>query len=155
MWKELLEAWQINNRINLFLLERIDQKGLACTLSKRGGRDVARQFAHMHNNRIDHLMRWAPDLVKGARSFESREEPGGDELATALAESGELVGRYIQKAASGATPFKTFKRGLVVAITYLISHDSHHRGSILLTLKECGQKVDQDTQYGIWDWERR
>lgn len=155
MWKELLEAWHINNRINLFLLERIDQKGLACTLSKRGGRDVARQFAHMHNNRIDHLMRWTPDLAKGARVFESKEEPGGDELASALTESGELVGRYIQRAASGTPPVKTFKRGPVVAITYLISHDSHHRGSILLTLKECGQKVDQDTQYGLWDWERR
>jgi uncharacterized damage-inducible protein DinB len=73
---------------------------------------------------------------------------------SALTESGELVSRCIQKAASGAK-VKTFKRGLVVAVTYLISHDSHHRGSILLTLKECGQKVDQDTRYGIWDWERR
>jgi uncharacterized damage-inducible protein DinB len=155
MWEELLEAWLINNRITLFLLERIDQKGLACTLSKRGGRDVARQFAHMHNNRISHLQRWTPDLARGAKTFESKEEPGGDELQDAFTESGELVGRCIQRAAAGSPPVKTFKRGLVVAIAYLISHDSHHRGSILLTLKECGQKVDQDTQYGIWDWERR
>jgi uncharacterized damage-inducible protein DinB len=154
MWKQLLEAWRVNNRINLFLLDRIDQDGLACTLSRRGGRNVARQFAHMHNNRINVLSHWTPDLVKGARVFESKEEPGGDELASAFTESGELVARYIERA-SADPKVKTSKRGLVVAVSYLISHDSHHRGSILLTLKQSGQKVDQDTQYGIWEWDKR
>jgi hypothetical protein len=154
MWEQLVEAWRVNNRINLFLLDGIDQNGLACTLSRRGGRTVARQFAHMHNNRISVLLHWTPDLVKGARVFESKEEPGGDELAFALMESGELVTHYIRKASTDTT-VKTLKRGLVVAVSYLISHDSHHRGSILLTLKQSGQKVDQDTQYGIWDWDKR
>ena len=154
MWEQLLEAWRVNNRINLFLLDGIDQDGLACTLSRRGGRNVARQFAHMHNNRIDVLTHWTPDLVTGARVFESKEEPGGDELASALTESGELVARYIDRASTGVK-VKTLKRGLVVAVSCLISHDSHHRGSIVLTLKQCGQKVDQDIQYGIWDWDKR
>jgi uncharacterized damage-inducible protein DinB len=155
MWEELIEAWSVNNRINLFLLERIDLPGLACTLSRRGGRDVARQFAHMHNNRIAHLKRWHPALTEGARLFASKEEPGPEELSGAFADSGERVKGYIEKASAGAPGVKTFRRGLVVAITYLIAHDSHHRGSILLTLKECGQKLDQETQEGIWDWERR
>jgi uncharacterized damage-inducible protein DinB len=154
MWDQLVEAWRVNNRINLFLLDRVDQDGLACTLSKRGGRTVARQFAHMHNNRISVVGHWMPELVKGTRMFDSKEEPGGEELGAALSESGELVARYIE-AASSDSSVKTLKRGLVVAVSYLISHDSHHRGSILLTLKQSGQKVDQDTQYGIWDWDRR
>jgi uncharacterized damage-inducible protein DinB len=155
MWDELLDAWRVNNRITLFLLDEIDQRGLECTLSLRGGRTVARQLAHMHNNRITRLKSWCPELANGAKLFASKEEPGGEELAVALAESGERVCRYITKASAGMPGVKTFKRGLVVAIAYLIAHDSHHRGSIMLTLKQCGQKLSQDVQYGIWDWERR
>ena len=110
MWEQLVEAWRVNNRINLFLLDGIDQDGLACTLSRRGGRTVARQFAHIHNNRISVLLHWTPDLVTGARVFESKEEPGGDELAHALMESGELVAQYIRKA-SADTTVKSLKRG--------------------------------------------
>ena len=50
----MLEAWHTNNRINLFLIDRISDEGLRCTLSARGGRDVARQFAHMHDVAFGH-----------------------------------------------------------------------------------------------------
>ena len=155
MWEELIEAWRVNNRVTLFLLDEIDQHGLECTLSRRGGRTVGRQFAHMHNNRISRLKVWCPELANAAKLFGSKEEPGGEELAAAFAESGERVCRYIAKASAGMPRVKTFKRGLVVTITYLIAHESHHRGSIMLTLKQSGQKLSQDVQYGIWDWEKR
>ena len=43
MRDELIEAWQTNHRINLFLIEGISEEGLRSSLSTRGGRDVARQ----------------------------------------------------------------------------------------------------------------
>lgn len=56
------------------------------------------------------------------------------------------------RAASGSA--RTFKKGILNHIAYFIAHESHHRGSILLTLKACGHKVDQETAYAIWDWDR-
>ncbi len=38
MLDDMLEAWHTNNRINLFLIDRISDEGLRCTLSSRGGR---------------------------------------------------------------------------------------------------------------------
>ncbi len=52
MKDELIEAWRTNNRINLLLIERIADEGMTCTLSKRGGRGVAGELAHIHNNRV-------------------------------------------------------------------------------------------------------
>ena len=66
MLDELLEAWRTNNRINLFLIDRISVAGMKCTLSKRGGRDVSRQFAHLHNVRIYHLQNRAKTLPEAA-----------------------------------------------------------------------------------------
>jgi uncharacterized damage-inducible protein DinB len=35
---------------------------------------------------------------------------------------------------------------------YFISHESHHRGSILLTLKQCGEKIPDAVKWGLWEW---
>ena len=35
---------------------------------------------------------------------------------------------------------------------YFIAHESHHRGSILLTLKQCGEKIPDAVKWGLWEW---
>ncbi len=47
--QQLVETWGIHNRTMLFTLEHIPDEALSATLSKRGGRDIARQFAHIHS----------------------------------------------------------------------------------------------------------
>jgi hypothetical protein len=69
MRDQLIEAWRTNCRINFYLLERISDEGLSCTLSTRGGRNVARQFAHMHDVRVWHLESRAKALSEGLPKF--------------------------------------------------------------------------------------
>ena len=73
MREEIVEAWRTNNRINLFLIDEISAAGMKCTLSKRGGREVARQFAHLHDVRIYQLEKRARDLSEGLVAFQSKE----------------------------------------------------------------------------------
>ena len=47
MLEQLVESWQINHRVTLKLLKALADNALQATLSTRGGRDVARQLAHM------------------------------------------------------------------------------------------------------------
>lgn len=154
MTEQIVEAWRINNRVNLRLIAKISAAGMRCTLSERGGRDVARQFAHMHNNRIWHLQRRAKGLAKDAKLFETHDEPGKRALAAALEDSAARIEKLIRLSAVGASGVRVFKRGLVPYIAYFVAHESHHRGSILLTLKKCGHPLDQPTRYAIWDWDR-
>jgi hypothetical protein len=92
---ELIEAWQTNHRVNLFLIEGISEEGLRSSLSTRGGRDVARQFAHLHNNRIWHLEKRAKDLAAGLEKFESKYSPTRQELVQALTESAEAISLFL------------------------------------------------------------
>ena len=155
MADDILEAWRTNNRINLLLLEHISAEGLRCTLSKRGGRDVARQFAHLHNVRIWHLEKRAKDLAEGLETFPSKDSPSREGLVTALTTSGEAVGAFLADVLAGESGRRGFKKGIFTTLSYFVAHESHHRGSILLTLKQCGHKVDKDIAYKIWDWDRR
>jgi uncharacterized damage-inducible protein DinB len=154
MIDEVLEAWRVNQRVNLHLIERISDEGMHCTLSERGGRNVVRQFAHLHYVRILQLQHQAKTLAKGARLFETYDEPDRDTLVAALEDSSHRVEEWIRLAHEGAQDVKTFKRGLFVTVAYLISHESHHRGNVLLTLKQCGHAIPSAERYAIWDWDR-
>ncbi|MDH3290232.1 MAG: hypothetical protein OEO20_01740 [Gemmatimonadota bacterium] len=154
MIDQILTAWQVNNRVNLLLIDHIDDKGMRCTLSTRGGRSVVRQFAHLHNNRIWHLTRRAKSLAADAHLFDTHDEPDRHTLAAALRDSAERIEQLIRLASEGAPGVRTFKRGLIPYIAYFIAHESHHRGSILLTLKQSGHAVDKTIRDAIWDWDR-
>jgi uncharacterized damage-inducible protein DinB len=152
---ELIETWESNQRVNLLLLEGIPEDGMAATLSTRGGRDVSRQLAHLHTQRLRWLeAKGGADLAQGLPTFESQEHPSKEELVAALDASADAIGRFLREAGSGERKAKGLKKGLVVSVGYFIAHESHHRGSILLTLKQCGYRLEKRITYGIWDWHR-
>ena len=69
------------------------------------------------------------------------------------AEKGLAAG-FLEQCAVGIAKRRCFKKGVIATLGYCIAHESHHRGNILLTLKECGHKLDQKTQYALWDWDK-
>ncbi len=75
MRDELVEVWRTNNRIHLFRINNISVSDLKRSLSSRGGRDVARQFAHLHDVRIYHLKKSAKDLAADLTKFQSKGAP--------------------------------------------------------------------------------
>ncbi len=152
--QQILEAWRTNGRINTMLIDAISDEGMRCTLSKRGGRNVVRQFAHLHNVRLWQLEARAKELAQGLYKFETKEEPSKERLKEHLAESGGRVEAFFEQCHAGLPKRRTFKKGLIVNLSYFIAHESHHRGNILLTLKQCGHSLDSALRYKIWDWDR-
>jgi uncharacterized damage-inducible protein DinB len=69
MDEQLLETWQINNRVNLYLLQAILPEHLGCGLLSKG-RSVAEQFAHIHNVRLMWLKAALPESLAGVTKIE-------------------------------------------------------------------------------------
>ena len=152
MIPQLLETWHIHNRINLYLLNAVDEAHLA-DISASKGRTAGEQFAHIHDVRLMWLKASAPELLEGLHKFE-KAAITKKQLADELAKSAEAVATLLQKGFETGK-IKGFKPHAAAFLGYLISHESHHRGQIMLTLKQSGHAVDQKTQYGLWEWGSR
>ena len=148
---QVLESWDIHNRINLYLLDSIDAAHLTSTLSSKG-RNVGEQFAHIHNVRLMWLKVSAPDLMKGFTKIEKDGALDKKVLSSSITKSAKAIRTLLAKAFASDGRVKNFKPHAAAFLAYLISHESHHRGQILLALKQSGRAVDKKIQYGIWEW---
>ncbi len=152
--EQILETWRIHNRINLYMLENIPEDAFSATLSKRGGRDIARQVAHLHNVRVARLTSFAKKAGSPLREFEKTESPPKKTLLEAMEGSGKVMEQYLSHCLEKEGQASNFKRGVVPMLGYYITHESHHRGNILLTMKQCGFKLPDALKWGIWDWNK-
>lgn len=148
--KQFIETWEIHNRINLYLLDSIENASLG-SFSASKGRSVGEQFAHIHNVRLMWLKSAAEDLLKGLEKVEKDAARDKKTLAKSLKLSGEAIKSVLERGLKEGK-IKGFKPHAAAFVGYLISHESHHRGQILLSLKQAGQPVDKKISYGIWEW---
>ena len=149
--KQFLETWEIHNRINLYLLDAVEPAALV-SLSASKGRTVGEQFAHIHNVRLMWLKSAAPELLAGLVKIEKEQAVDKKLLRKCLAESGETIKSLLSKSLRDGGKVKGFKPHVSAFLGYLVSHESHHRGQIILSLKQAGKSLDKKILYGIWEW---
>ncbi len=151
MEEQLLETWAIHDQINRFLLAAVPPEALPAVSASKG-RSVAHQFAHIHNVRVMWLKSAAPELVEGVEKIEKDDPVDPPTLNAALERSGEAVATLLRQSFETGGRVKGFKPHAVAFLGYLISHESHHRGQIALTLKQAGFPLDKKVAFGIWEW---
>ena len=145
----IVETWEIHNRIHLYLINAIADEHLS-DISASKGRNVGEQFAHIHNVRLMWLKAAMPELLEGLIKLE-KGSLSKILLAEELSKSSSAIASLLQKGFEQGK-IKGFKPHPTAFLGYLISHESHHRGQIMLCLKQSGHAVDQKTQFGLWEW---
>ena len=151
---QIIQTWRIHNRTFLFMIENIPNDGFSATLSTRGGRDVSRQLAHMHMLRVKRLGSFAKKTGLKIIHFDNYEHPGRKDILQAFEQSGIAMEKYMTYCIEQEGAVPNFKRGLVPMLGYYISHEAHHRGHLILTMKQCGIRIPDALRCGIWEWNK-
>ena len=87
---------------------------------------------------------WLSDLP----AREEGASPSRRYLEAALDASGRAVEALFARLV--ATGEQVHKRGPVMLLAYFVSHESHHRGSVVLALKQNGFSLSEELRWGLW-----
>jgi len=151
--KEIIESFEISARINLYLLKEADESWLSDSVASKG-RNVGEQFAHIHNVRLMWIKAASPELLVGLNKIEKENGITKKLLEKELNASTASIVKLLNKAFV-ENKIKGFKPHPAAFVGYLISHESHHRGQIMLCLKENKHLVNKSLGFGLWEWGSR
>ena len=151
MDEQLIETWNIHNRINLYMLDAVSPEALVEIPSFKG-RSAGQMFAHIHNTRLLWLKSGNAALLEGLEKIEK--EHAGDKslLHRSLGASGQAIETLLRDGLSKGGKIKGFKPHAVAFLGYMISHESYHRGEIGIVLAQSGHPLDNKISYGMWEW---
>ncbi len=152
MKEQLLDAWNIHQRMNLLVVDGITDDGMQRSLSARGGRTIYLQWVHMHNVRMQWLEICAKDIFNKYKVMGKDADYNRKELRHSLEDSAKGIEELLARSWDAEGKVKGFKKGVIPFLSYFISHESHHRGNILLTLKQSGEKIPDAVKWGLWEW---
>lgn len=151
MNEQIVETWQINARINLYLLEAFEPENLRNALLSKG-RSVGEQFAHINNVRLMWLKESAPELLEKCTKVEKEKSSDKDFLRECLGKSANAIAELFTDAVNRNARIKGSKPHTTAFLGYLTAHEAHHRSQIILAAKQAGHPLDKKILYGIWEW---
>lgn len=154
-----VRAFAANERMNQMLLERLEQKAWKAK-TPGGARTIAAIFTHMHNVRTKWVRLTAPHL-KVPKQLE-RSRCTIRQARAGLAESAVRCEEMLAEALGGKGRVKKFVRDGwaqpwpvgVEMLCYMIAHEAHHRGQVLLLARQMGYPLPKEVGYGLWNWEK-
>lgn len=150
--RDLIETWFIHHRINVYLLTAIPEDRLGDQAASKG-RSVGEQFAHLHNTRLMWLQANKSPLPEQTAKIE-KGQITKDLLLDQLEKSSRAIAEMLETGLEKGK-ISGFKPHPTAFLGYLISHESHHRGQITLSLKQAGHPIDKKVSFGMWEWGQR
>ena len=148
LWEDqLLDIWKIHARINLEILDVIDEEDLGRCV-EHYKTTIGGQFAHIYRVRWLWLQR-EEGLAEGLQEIEESRENEKDYLRKNLEKSAKRVEEMLKKGIAVGGELAYFQPHVGAFVGYLIAHECMHHGEIGMILGTIGKELPLEV---VWDW---
>jgi uncharacterized damage-inducible protein DinB len=144
----VLRSFAIHNRIHLYLLNAVSPEAWNAPPPGGKGRTLAALIAHVHSVRL----MWLKAAGVKALPASLEKTASIDEAKQALEASAAAMHQMLSTTLLGDARIPGFKPDAWAFVAYLIAHEAHHRGQMLLLARQLGQPIDKSTSFGLWEW---
>ena len=157
----LVAAWQTSNRVTEFLFENLPNELWNEKIPGAPRKTVRMIAGHIHNARC----MWIKMIGKryGIASPKSvdRRLVSRRTLLSALRRSNSAIIELINVGLNENgtlgfdVPWMNMPADVTHFICYLIAHEAHHRGQIVLVARALHHRLPAEVTNGLWQWKKR
>lgn len=158
----VIATWKTSNRVTVFLFENLPSELWSMRVPGTSRRTVRMIAGHIHNARCTWIkMLGKRHGIRTPRSV-SRHTVTRRELVSALERSSQGVLELLElgineggRIPASGVAWLNLPVDVVHFLAYLVAHEGHHRGQIVLLARQTGHRLPIEITGGLWQWSKR
>lgn len=159
----LTGSWRTNSCVTAYLVEHLPAALWKAVVPGAPHRTIRMIAGHLHNARCMWIKTLGQEHGVAVPASVDRRKVTRRELLSALKRSSRGIEALLELgvAAGGCVPpskryvWRNLPLDIPHVLTYLVAHESHHRGQIVMLARQLGHRLPGDISAGLWNWTKR